>query len=83
MVPGLTERERLIADKQRLEWLSDEVIGPARFSGRRPQRVGSHAEAPWMLVFRELRRRGRQSQFRSQTSRFELVPPVLPGRSKL
>ena len=83
MVPGLTERERLIADMQRLEWLCDAVIGPARSSERRPPRMGRHAEAPWMLVFRELRRRGRRSQFRSQTSRFELVPPVLPGRSKL
>ena len=32
MVPGMTERERLIADMRRLEWLSDAVIGPARMS---------------------------------------------------
>ena len=58
MVPGMTERERLIADMQRLEWLCDAVIGPARSSGRRPPRTGSPAEAPWMLVLRELRWRG-------------------------
>ena len=29
MVPGMTERERLITDMQRLEWLCDAVIGQA------------------------------------------------------
>ena len=48
MVPGMTERERLITDMQRLEWLCDAVIGPARSSGRRPPRIGSPAEAPWV-----------------------------------
>lgn len=30
MVPGMTERDRLVADTQRLEWLSGAGIGPAR-----------------------------------------------------
>ena len=32
MVPGMTERDRRIADAQRLEWLADAVVGPARMS---------------------------------------------------
>jgi hypothetical protein len=32
MVPGMTERERRVADLQRLEWLADAVVGPARVS---------------------------------------------------
>jgi hypothetical protein len=32
MVPGMTERERLAADVQRLEWLADAALGPRRFS---------------------------------------------------
>lgn len=32
MVPGMTERDRLVSDMQRLEWLSDAVLGPARFA---------------------------------------------------
>ena len=28
MVPGMTERERLAADMQRLEWLADATFGP-------------------------------------------------------
>ena len=28
MVPGMTERERLAADMQRLEWLADATLGP-------------------------------------------------------
>ena len=83
MVPGLTERERLIADMQRLEWLCDAVIGPARSPGRRAPRIGSSAEASSKLVSREPWWRGRLSQIRSQASRFDFVMPVLPGRSKL
>ena len=30
MVPGMTERERLAADAQRLEWLADARLGPLR-----------------------------------------------------
>lgn len=30
MVPGMTERERLAGDVQRLEWLADAVRGPTR-----------------------------------------------------
>ena len=30
MVPGMTERERLATDVQRLEWLADAVRGPTR-----------------------------------------------------
>ncbi|MDF3042509.1 MAG: hypothetical protein K0Q71_5215 [Thermomicrobiales bacterium] len=30
MVPGMSERERLAADVQRLEWLADAVLGPAQ-----------------------------------------------------
>lgn len=29
MVPGMTERDRLIADSQRIEWLADARFGPA------------------------------------------------------
>jgi hypothetical protein len=36
MVPGLSERERRAADVQRLKWLADAVLGPARSSGGRP-----------------------------------------------
>jgi hypothetical protein len=68
MVPGMTERERLIRDTQRIEWLSDAVIGPARSSGRRPPRIGSPVDTLYMLVFRDPRWRGRQSQIRAQTS---------------
>jgi hypothetical protein len=32
MVPGMTERERLAADVQRMEWLADARLGPARVS---------------------------------------------------
>jgi hypothetical protein len=32
MVPGMTERERLAADVQRLEWLADATLGPGRHS---------------------------------------------------
>jgi hypothetical protein len=48
MVPGLSERERLAADVQRQEWLADAVLGPTRPSGRRPSRLASTAEAPWV-----------------------------------
>jgi hypothetical protein len=44
MVPGMTERERLIRNTQRIEWLCDAAIGPARSSGRRPER-GSRRSA--------------------------------------
>jgi hypothetical protein len=30
MVPGMTERERLAGDVQRLEWLADAVRGPTQ-----------------------------------------------------
>jgi hypothetical protein len=46
MVPGMTERERLAADVQRLEWLADAVLGPPRPSGGHPSRIGRSAEAP-------------------------------------
>jgi hypothetical protein len=45
MVPGLSERERRVADVQRLEWLADAVLGPTRYSGGRPSRIASSAEA--------------------------------------
>ena len=32
MVPGMTERERLAADVQRLEWLADATLGPAQLA---------------------------------------------------
>jgi hypothetical protein len=32
MVPGMTERERLAADVQRLEWLADATLGPRLLS---------------------------------------------------
>jgi len=48
MVPGITERERMITDTQRREWLGDALIGPARSSRRRLPRIGSRAEAPWV-----------------------------------
>ena len=83
MVPGMTERERLMTEVQRLEWLCDAVIGPARSSGRRPPRMGSLVDALYMLVFREPWWRGRRSQIRAQASSFALITPVLPGRSKL
>jgi hypothetical protein len=37
MVPGMSERERLAADMQRLEWLADAMLGPGRPS--RPRGV--------------------------------------------
>ncbi len=83
MVPGLTERERLIADTQRLEWLCDAVIGPARPSGRRPPRKGRPAKAAWMLVFRKIQWRGRWNHIRSRASRLAPVTPVLSERPKL
>jgi len=46
MVPGLSERERRIADVQRQEWLADAVLGPTGSSGRRPSRMANSAEAP-------------------------------------
>jgi hypothetical protein len=46
MVPGLSERERLATDVQRLEWLADAVLGPTRPSGGRASRFGGSAEAP-------------------------------------
>lgn len=30
MVPGMTERERLIANAQRRDWLADTMVSPAR-----------------------------------------------------
>ena len=39
MVPGLSERERRAADVQRLEWLADAVLGPARSSAGHPSRI--------------------------------------------
>jgi hypothetical protein len=37
MVPGMTERDRLVAEVQRLEWLADATLGPRRLSrARRP-----------------------------------------------
>jgi hypothetical protein len=72
MVPGLTERERLIADTRRLEWLCDAVIGPVLSSGRRPPRIGSPAGAPWVLDSRETRWRGGWGRFRSRASRYVL-----------
>ena len=36
MVPGMSERERLAADMQRLEWLADALLGPRQLS--RPRR---------------------------------------------
>jgi hypothetical protein len=38
MVPGMTERERRIADMQRLAWLADATLGPTRigFSSAEP-----------------------------------------------
>jgi hypothetical protein len=48
MVPGMAERDRLIGDTQRLEWLDDAVTGPARSSGRHPTRIGSPADALWV-----------------------------------
>jgi hypothetical protein len=48
MVPGMTERERLAADAQRLEWLADATLRPARIS--RPARPavpsGSRSTVP-------------------------------------
>jgi hypothetical protein len=42
MVPGMTERERLAADMQRLEWLADSVVGPSRLP-RSPTRDANRA----------------------------------------
>lgn len=50
MVPGMTERDRRIADMQRLEWLADARFGPAR----RP--VASHWQRE-EVVPRRVRRR--------------------------
>jgi hypothetical protein len=54
MVPGMTERERLVADVQRLEWLADATLGPGGFS--RPPRPavpsGSHYTVPLGLCRR-------------------------------
>jgi hypothetical protein len=38
MVPGMTERDRRIADMQRLAWLADATVGPTRigFSATTP-----------------------------------------------
>ena len=46
MVPGMTERDRLVADTQRLEWLSGAGIGPARSNYEtRSQRAASAGNA--------------------------------------
>lgn len=41
MVPGMSERERLAADIQRLEWLADVTLGPGRLSQARHTGVPS------------------------------------------
>jgi hypothetical protein len=48
MVPGMTKRERLAADVQRLEWLADATLGPRRLS-RLPRPAvpsGNHHTVP-------------------------------------
>lgn len=54
MVPGMTERERLAADVQRLAWLADATLGPRRFSRPRGPAVpsGSHYTVPLGLCRR-------------------------------
>jgi hypothetical protein len=41
MVPGMSERERLAADMQRLEWLADATLGPGRLPRARHTGVPS------------------------------------------
>jgi hypothetical protein len=45
MVPGISERERLVADMQRLEWLADAYAGPA--GNARAQRRTLASERSW------------------------------------
>jgi hypothetical protein len=49
MVPGMTERERLSASAQRLDWLSDATAGPGRLfclANRAPTGTQQGAEGP-------------------------------------
>jgi hypothetical protein len=41
MVPGMSERERLAADMQRLEWLADVMLGPGQPSRPREPAIPS------------------------------------------
>jgi hypothetical protein len=47
MVPGMSERERLAADVQRLEWLAEATLGPGRVS--RPPRPAVPSGSPYIV----------------------------------
>jgi hypothetical protein len=84
MVPGMTERERLAADVQRLEWLADATLGPGRLS--RPARPavpsGSRYATPLgvcrcgFALAHGLTRRIRMTRARSTWS----LPDAAPGQ---
>jgi hypothetical protein len=73
MVPGMTERERLIRDMQRLEWLCDVALGPARSTRQRPARFGSLAGLLRTLIVKEHWWRGQQNRIRFPSARFVRV----------
>ena len=56
MVPGMSERERLAADMQRLEWLADAMLGPGQLSRPRGSAVpsGTRRTVPLDLCHRGL-----------------------------
>ena len=57
MGPGMTERERLSTDTQRLEWLCDTVIGPARMryeSGLPATATGTSSASQFLEWLRHL-----------------------------
>jgi hypothetical protein len=76
MVPGMTERDRRIADAQRLEWLADAVVGPARMSNASywPNSGESHPSGRRLGFWRQ-----RFTSALTQFRRIRLPEPRLGG----
>jgi hypothetical protein len=76
MVPGMTERDRRIADVQRLEWLADAVVGPAPISNTShwPIRGESHPSVRRLGLWRQ-----RLTSALTQLRGVRLLEPRLGG----
>jgi hypothetical protein len=82
MIPGMSERERLAADMERLEWLADAALGPRRLSRARHAGMpsGSRYTVPLDLCSRgfalaqDLNRRVRTIRPRSTWSLLDAAP---------
>ena len=73
-MPGMTERDRLATDIQRMTWLADAVVGPIRIGHQFGSPPGNVAQRPnlllgiWRRGLAAARMLGERVQLGSQTA---------------